>query len=140
MEGLLRLDFSDDAPNPCPVDPRGGVLEQLGDELRRYFAGEPVDFQTPLAARGTPFQRRVWRALREIPYGQTRSYAELARAIGRPSACRAVAQANARNPISILVPCHRVIGSDGGLTGYASGLERKRRLLELERGQARLFV
>lgn len=107
-------------------------LEQLGD----YFAGHRRIFDLPLEPEGTPFQRRIWASLRAIPYGQTRSYAELARAIGNPAAIRAVAMANARNPISVIVPCHRVIGSDGRLTGYAGGLARKRFLLDLEAATA----
>jgi methylated-DNA-[protein]-cysteine S-methyltransferase len=102
------------------------------DQLGEYFAGERVEFEVPAAGGGTPFQRRVWAALSEIPYGKTVSYGELARRIGRPAASRAVGMANGRNPISIVVPCHRVIGSDGGLTGYAGGVERKRFLLDLE--------
>ena len=107
-------------------------FEGLVEQLERYFAGELRCFRLDLDARGTPFQREVWAALERIPYGTTTSYAELARAVGRPTAVRAVAAANARNPLSIVVPCHRVVGSDGTLTGYAGGLERKRRLLELE--------
>ncbi len=102
------------------------------DQLGEYFAGERVEFDLPAAGDGTPFQRRVWAALAEIPYGETLSYGELAGRIGRPSASRAVGMANGRNPISIVVPCHRVIGSDGALTGYGGGVERKRFLLELE--------
>jgi methylated-DNA-[protein]-cysteine S-methyltransferase len=101
-------------------------------QLAEYFAGERVDFDVPLAMAGTPFQRRVWRALRDIPYGETASYGEMARRLGRPSASRAVGLANGRNPIAVIVPCHRVIGSDGSLTGYGGGLERKRLLLDLE--------
>jgi methylated-DNA-[protein]-cysteine S-methyltransferase len=101
-------------------------------QLSEYFAGERVDFDLPLATAGTPFQRRVWRALRDIPYGETASYGEIARRLGRPSASRAVGLANGRNPIAVIVPCHRVIGSDGSLTGYGGGLERKRLLLDLE--------
>src|SRR3954454_4300568 len=104
------------------------------DQLDEYFAGERVDFALPAEGAGTAFQRRVWRALREIPYGETISYGELARRIGQPSAVRAVGMANGRNPISIVVPCHRVIGADGTLTGYGGGIERKRFLLELEAG------
>lgn len=110
------------------------VIETLRDELRRYFAGARPDFTTPLDAAGTPFQERVWEALRAIPYGTTTSYHQLAVTIGQPTATRAVAQANARNPVSILSPCHRVIGKDGTLTGYGGGVERKRWLLELEGG------
>jgi O-6-methylguanine DNA methyltransferase len=115
------------------------VLRTLRDELDRYFAGELREFRTPLAAEGTAFQQAVWAELLRIPYGQTRSYADVARRIGRPTAVRAVARANATNPISIMVPCHRVIGSDGTLTGYGGGLERKRWLLELEGAKTGLF-
>jgi methylated-DNA-[protein]-cysteine S-methyltransferase len=107
-------------------------------QLGAYFAGELARFEIPLAARGTEFQRRVWHALGEIPYGETTTYGELAAAIGRPDACRAVGLANGRNPISIVVPCHRVIGSGGALTGYGGGIERKRWLLAHERGQGQL--
>jgi methylated-DNA-[protein]-cysteine S-methyltransferase len=101
-------------------------------QLDEYFAGERSAFELPLDGAGTPFQRRVWAALAAIPYGETVSYGELARRIGRPAAVRAVGMANGRNPISIVVPCHRVIGADGALTGYGGGVERKRYLLELE--------
>ncbi len=107
-------------------------------QLREYFAGDRVTFDTPLAIDGTQFERRVWRALQEIPYGETVSYGEIARRIGQRSASRAVGLANGRNPIALIVPCHRVIGADGTLTGYGGGLERKRLLLELERGQGSL--
>ncbi len=109
----------------------------LADELRRYFAGELRRFGTPLDLRGTPFQLRVWAGLRSIPYGETRSYAGQARALGAPGAVRAVARANGDNRIAILVPCHRVLGTDGSLTGYGGGLWRKRWLLDLEQGRAR---
>ncbi|HYX90700.1 MAG TPA: methylated-DNA--[protein]-cysteine S-methyltransferase [Myxococcaceae bacterium] len=102
-------------------------------QLEEYFAGVRRKFDLPLAARGTPFQKKVWAALGEIPYGTTATYRELARAIGMPGSSRAVGAANARNPISIIVPCHRVIGTDGSLTGYAGGAERKRWLLEFEK-------
>jgi len=101
-------------------------------QLDEYFAGRRRAFDLPLAPAGTAFQKTVWRALLRIPYGRTASYADLARGLGRPTACRAVGAANGRNPLPIVVPCHRVIGSDGRLTGYAGGLEAKRRLLELE--------
>jgi methylated-DNA-[protein]-cysteine S-methyltransferase len=107
-------------------------------QLREYFAGQRVTFELPLVMRGTAFEQGVWRALQEIPHGQTVSYGEMARRIGQPAAARAVGLANARNPISVIVPCHRVIGADGRLTGYGGGLERKRMLLELESGQASL--
>jgi len=102
------------------------------EQLAAYFAGELTVFDLPLAPQGTEFQQRVWRALRDIPYGETISYAELARRIGKPQAVRAVGGANGRNPISIIVPCHRVIGSDGALTGFGGGIERKRWLLRHE--------
>ncbi len=103
------------------------------DQLSAYFGGELRDFDLPLAPAGTAFQLQVWAALRTIPYAQTRSYGFIANAIGRPSASRAVGMANGRNPISIIVPCHRVIGANGLLTGYGGGLNRKQMLLDLER-------
>lgn len=108
------------------------VLLQAERELKEYFAGRRTAFSVPLSMRGTPFQMEVWAALRAIPYGETRSYGELARRIGRPGACRAVGMANHVNPLPILVPCHRVVGADGRLTGYAGGLDVKKYLLELE--------
>jgi methylated-DNA-[protein]-cysteine S-methyltransferase len=121
-----------------PIAPRWVArAEPFADvalELDEYFAGDRTEFQTPLAMNGNPFELRVWHALREIPYGETISYGELARRIGQPGAARAVGVANARNPIAVIVPCHRVIGADGSLTGYGGGLERKRLLLDLESG------
>jgi methylated-DNA-[protein]-cysteine S-methyltransferase len=105
-------------------------------QLEEYFAGSRTEFDLPLALRGTPFQETVWRALTTIPYGETTSYGELAEQIGRPSASRAVGLANGKNPVSIIVPCHRVVGSSGSLTGYGGGLERKRQLLDFESGHA----
>jgi methylated-DNA-[protein]-cysteine S-methyltransferase len=104
----------------------------LSRQLEEYFAGERREFDLPLAPEGTPFERSVWDELRRIPFGETRSYGEIARAIGRPSASRAVGRANGANPIPIVVPCHRVIGADGSLTGFGGGLEAKSRLLEIE--------
>ena len=112
-----------------------GVLAEAAEQLRAYFAGTLTGFDLPLSPAGTQWQRRVWTALTTIPYGETVSYGELARELGRPTASRAVGMANGRNPISIVVPCHRVIGSDGSLTGYAGGLERKKFLLSLESGR-----
>ncbi|MFF0740081.1 methylated-DNA--[protein]-cysteine S-methyltransferase [Streptomyces sp. NPDC004111] len=103
-------------------------------QLNAYFAGELTEFSLPVHLAGTPFQRTVWEALRTIPYGETRTYGQLAEQLGRAGASRAVGLANGKNPISIVVPCHRVIGADGSLTGYGGGLERKRALLELEGG------
>lgn len=107
-------------------------------QLREYFAGERLKFDLALVMDGSPFELRVWSALTAIPYGETISYGELARRLDQPTAARAVGLANGRNPIAVIVPCHRVIGADGTLTGYGGGLERKRTLLELESGQARL--
>jgi methylated-DNA-[protein]-cysteine S-methyltransferase len=119
-----------------------GPFRDAIDQLEEYVAGARRDFDLPLAPRGTGFQLAAWRALRDIPYGETRSYAAQARVIGRPDAVRAVGAANGRNPISIIVPCHRVVGADGSLTGYGGGLDRKRWLLEHERAwrQTRLLL
>ncbi|HEU0031314.1 MAG TPA: methylated-DNA--[protein]-cysteine S-methyltransferase [Kofleriaceae bacterium] len=112
---------------------RTPLLQRTAQQLAEYFAGERRTFELPLAPRGTGFQDRVWRALTQIPYAETRSYGELARAIGRPAASRAVGAANGKNPIAIIIPCHRVIGANGTLTGYAGGLPAKRWLLAHER-------
>jgi methylated-DNA-[protein]-cysteine S-methyltransferase len=101
-------------------------------QLQAYFAGELTEFDLPLAPAGTEFQKRVWTELQKIPYGSTINYGELARRVGHPNASRAVGGANGKNPISIIIPCHRVIGSNGSLTGYGGGIERKRFLLDLE--------
>jgi methylated-DNA-[protein]-cysteine S-methyltransferase len=114
--------------------PFGAAVEQL----TAYFAGDRESFELELAPAGTAFQLAVWEALRTIPYGETRSYGELAAQIGRPGASRAVGAANGNNPLSIVVPCHRVIGADGSLTGYGGGLPRKQWLLSMERGQAQM--
>jgi methylated-DNA-[protein]-cysteine S-methyltransferase len=105
-------------------------------QLEQYFAGERTEFDVDIELDGTPFERRVWDEVRAIPYGETATYAEIAERIGRPGACRAVGRANGRNPVALIVPCHRVIGSDGSLTGYAGGLEMKRALLDLEAAAA----
>lgn len=115
-------------------EPRTEPFAQARAELAEYWAGARERFDLALAPEGTPFQRRVWRALGAIPFGATISYLALARSLGAPRSVRAVAAAVGRNPISVLIPCHRVIGSDGSLTGYAGGLERKRKLLALEAG------
>ena len=108
------------------------LIQNAAAQLAEYFAGRRVDFKLPLIMRGTDFQRSVWTALLSIPYGETRSYQDIAVQIGNPKACRAVGMANNRNPVAIIVPCHRVIGRSGGLTGYAGGLSAKQVLLELE--------
>jgi methylated-DNA-[protein]-cysteine S-methyltransferase len=112
------------------------VLDQAAEQLAAYFTGESNTFEVALHAAGTPFQQRVWQALRTIPYGETVTYGQLAELLGQPTASRAVGLANGRNPISIIVPCHRVIGADGSMTGYGGGVARKRWLLDFERGQA----
>jgi methylated-DNA-[protein]-cysteine S-methyltransferase len=114
------------------------LLEPARRQLSEYFAGERTAFDLPLRPQGAPFQLRVWEALTRIPYGETASYGEIAAGLGHPAASRAVGAANGRNPIAIVVPCHRVIGADGSLTGYAGGLECKRALLDLEAGRAAL--
>jgi methylated-DNA-[protein]-cysteine S-methyltransferase len=124
-------------------DPDAGWIEarapfaEAARQLDAYFAGALRRFDLPLAPAGTPFQQTVWRALLDIPYGETASYGEVARRIGRPAAVRAVGAANGQNPLAIVVPCHRVVGSDGRLVGYGGGLPAKVALLELERGGER---
>ena len=129
---LTRVLFDAD-PEPAWSTQPCELLDRAVEQLREYFAGERTEFDLPLAPDGTPFQRRVWEALRTIPYAETISYRQLATRVGNPSASRAVGLANGRNPISLVVPCHRVIGADGSLTGYGGGLDRKRTLLDLER-------
>lgn len=138
---LTRLHFPDD-PRAQP-ESDGWVFDEQAlaepcRQLQAYFAGELHDFDLELAPQGTPFQLQVWEALRAIPYGATASYGEIARAVGMPNAARAVGGANNRNPLAIVVPCHRVIGAGGSLTGYGGGLERKRLLLDLEAGRPML--
>ncbi len=110
----------------------GDVLDLAQDQLQAYFQGERTDFDLPLEPLGTQFQQEVWSALRSIPFGRTTSYGEVARRLGKPKATRAVGAANGRNPLPIVIPCHRVIGADGSLTGFGGGIGRKRELLELE--------
>ncbi|MCB1846207.1 MAG: methylated-DNA--[protein]-cysteine S-methyltransferase [Halieaceae bacterium] len=130
---LVQIEFGDRKAVPEGSRQQGdAVLQRGGEQLQEYFAGTRRRFDLPLAPQGTAFQQSVWRALAEIPWGQWRSYADIARAISRPRAVRAVGAANGRNPLPIVVPCHRVVGSDGSLTGFAGGLEMKRYLLELE--------
>lgn len=112
------------------------LFDEVTEQLNAYFEGELKEFTVELRMYGTPFQRSVWDRLRRIPYGETRSYGELAEALGNMGASRAVGLANGKNPIGIIVPCHRVIGASGGLTGYGGGLDRKRQLLDFESGSA----
>lgn len=134
--GMRAIEF-ENAAHPVPRagewrEQRTALLDGARRQIEDYFAGSQQGFDLPLAAQGTDFQLQVWRALVEIPFGETRSYAEIAQRLGKPGAVRAVGTANSRNPLAIVVPCHRVIGADGSLTGYAGGLDRKRALLTLE--------
>jgi methylated-DNA-[protein]-cysteine S-methyltransferase len=138
-KGLVAILWQNDKPSRVLLtelieDPGHSILARTEQQLREYFAGARKAFNLPLDMRGTPFQKNVWDALLAIPFGQTRSYGELAKQLGAPLASRAVGAANGRNPISIVVPCHRVIGSSGKLTGFAGGLETKAHLLGLENG------
>ncbi len=142
-DGLHVLSFGVGS-RPRAIDPSWladttGVLTNVRKELDQYFAGRLKRFTTPLAFDGTPFQNQVWHELCRIPYGETISYLELANRIKNPKAVRAVGMANGANPIAIIVPCHRVIGSNGSLTGFGGGIPTKRALLELERGQRTLL-
>jgi methylated-DNA-[protein]-cysteine S-methyltransferase len=132
LTGLYMTDQRHRPELPAADGDDDAVLAAAREQLAEYFARERRDFDLPLKPAGTPFQRAVWEALRDIPYGETAGYGELANQLGRPGAARAVGLANGRNPIAIVVPCHRVIGAAGALTGYGGGLERKRYLLELE--------
>ena len=114
------------------LDPAAAPIVQARRELDEYFEGSRTEFRVPLAPQGTPFQRAVWKAIAGVGFGETISYAELARRAGRPGSARAAGAATGRNPIGVIVPCHRIVGADGSLTGYAGGLERKRALLALE--------
>ena len=117
---------------PAKLDLQHPILLETERQLKEYFAGERTEFELPLNPRGTEFQLKVWRALRQIPFGETRSYLFVATAVGSSKASRAVGSATGKNPLSIVVPCHRVIGANGTLTGFAGGLEKKAQLLELE--------
>ncbi len=130
-EGLILVEF-DATPLKNWQQADTPLLVQAKAQLSEYFAGTRQEFTLPLSPKGTPFQQKVWAALQTIPYGQTRSYGEIARQIGSPKAARAVGMANHHNPIAILIPCHRVVGQNGALTGYAGGLDRKKALLQLE--------
>jgi methylated-DNA-[protein]-cysteine S-methyltransferase len=142
-EGLAAILWENDSPERVPLtdlveEPNHPILLETERQLREYVAGKRREFALPLDLRGTAFQKDVWRALLRIPFGETRTYGQLAKQIGRPEASRAVGAANGRNPLSIVVPCHRVIGASGKLTGFAGGLEVKARLLDLESGRPAL--
>lgn len=140
--GLHQINFPRSG-RVAPAKPEwredGSPLKETIRQLRAYFAGELEDFDLPLAPEGTPFQQKCWDQLCKIPYGETISYGELAKRIGSPNASRAVGLANGSNPIPIIIPCHRVIGSNGKLTGYGGGLPIKEKLLALEKRQLRLL-
>ena len=135
----LYMDAQRHAPLPESFGPQADPAQEpfatAAAQLSAYFAGQLTEFDLPLSPAGTAFQERVWAGLRTIPYGETVSYGELARRLGSPAASRAVGLANGRNPIAIVIPCHRVIGADGSMTGYGGGLERKQFLLALERSR-----
>ncbi|MEU9247171.1 methylated-DNA--[protein]-cysteine S-methyltransferase [Streptomyces shenzhenensis] len=132
--GLYMADQRHRPPEETFGDRDDDLFAEAEEQLTAYFEGQLKEFTLELRLNGTPFQRSVWRQLSLIPYGETRSYGELAEALGNPKASRAVGLANGRNPIGIIVPCHRVIGANGSLTGYGGGLPRKQRLLDFERG------
>lgn len=131
---IIEIDFSkEEIPKDLELR-KTPLIEETIKELEEYFRGKRRTFHIPLNPRGTEFQKSVWNELVKIPYGETSSYGEIAKRIGNPKAARAIGMANNRNPISIIIPCHRVIGSDGKLVGYGGGLDIKERLLELEKG------
>ncbi len=135
-KGVVRVEFGDSPPrfsSDIELHHSPQHAQPCCEQLQEYFAGERIQFTLPLDLRGTAFQLSCWRALLDIPYGETRSYADIARAIGKPQAFRAVGLANHDNPVAIIVPCHRVLGANGNLTGYGGGLQTKQALLELER-------
>jgi methylated-DNA-[protein]-cysteine S-methyltransferase len=144
-DGITHIEFlgAKYAPVASPdwvEDPKGPDLAACVAQLGEYFAGTRTEFDFPLAPRGSDFQQRVWREIARVPYGKTISYAELATRAGAPGQARAAGAATGRNPVSLAIPCHRIVGSDGSLTGYAGGLERKRELLELEGALQRSLV
>ncbi len=131
-EGIRGLRFMEEGAKAAAPRPESPLLEAARTQLQEYFAGERTEFDLPLSPRGTDFQKKVWAELARIPYGETRSYQQIAAAVGNETAARAVGMANPQNPVAIIVPCHRVIGKNGALTGYAGGPERKKALLALE--------
>jgi methylated-DNA-[protein]-cysteine S-methyltransferase len=145
-KGLVAILWDNDRPhhgvslNEFVPDNQHPVLVETERQLREYFAGKRKTFSVTLDMRGTPFQKNVWEALLAIPFGETRSYAQIANQLGNPRATRAVGAANGKNPVSIIVPCHRVIGSSGKLTGFGGGLENKAHLLNLENSDGKLFT
>jgi methylated-DNA-[protein]-cysteine S-methyltransferase len=137
-KGLAAVHIGKSVPSGVAADESG--KNEVVKQLAEYFAGKRTQFELPLDVEGTPFQKSVWNALLQIPYGETRSYGEIAKAVGKPAAARAVGMANHNNPIAIVIPCHRVVGQDGSLTGYAGGVHLKEQLLSIERQGTTLFT
>ncbi len=144
-DGLVAVLWPDDPPERVRLaddlveSPSNTVLAQTADQLDEYFDGKRKQFDLPLDLRGTEFQVAAWQALADIPYGETATYGQQAASLGRPKAVRAIGAANGRNPVSIILPCHRVIGANGSLTGFAAGIDAKKFLLDLEQSGSRLF-
>ena len=130
---IVRIGFTEEANPADEKNVTSPILREAIQQLQEYFAGQRKEFDLPIKMQGTEFQKKVWQALQEIPYGEVSSYGKLAEKIGNSKACRAVGMANHRNPIAIVVPCHRVIGSNGKVVGYAGGLDKKEWLLEMEK-------
>lgn len=133
---IIRVSFLDNEPS---INDSDSVLDKCAKQLDEYFKNQRTEFDLPLNPKGTDFQKTVWKELQNIPFGKTTSYMDLANQLGDPKVIRAAGTANGRNPIAIIIPCHRVIGTDGNLTGYAGGLKRKQWLLEHESSQGLLF-
>jgi methylated-DNA-[protein]-cysteine S-methyltransferase len=136
--GLAAVHFGNSVPDGAVVD--NSANREIVKQLSEYFEGKRTRFELPLDVEGTPFQKSVWNELLRIPYGETRSYGDIAKALGKPAAARAVGMANHNNPVAIVIPCHRVVGQNGSLTGYAGGLHLKQQLLSIERHGTTLFT
>jgi len=136
--GLAAVHFGNSVPSGAVVD--NSANREIVKQLSEYFEGKRTRFELPLDVEGTPFQKSVWNELLRIPYGETRSYGDIAKALGKPAAARAVGMANHNNPVAIVIPCHRVVGQNGSLTGYAGGLHLKEQLLSIERQGTTLFT
>jgi methylated-DNA-[protein]-cysteine S-methyltransferase len=137
-KGIASIHFGNSVPEGVSPDPSSN--QEIVGQLTEYFEGKRTRFELPLDVEGTPFQKAVWNELQRIPYGETRSYGDIARAVGKPGAARAVGMANHENPIAVVIPCHRVVGQNGSLTGYAGGLHLKAQLLSIESRHRTLFT
>ena len=137
-KGIASIQFGNTLPEGVVAEP--SAIHETVEQLSEYFEGKRTQFELPLDVEGTDFQKAVWNELQRIPYGETRSYGEIAKAIGRPGAARAVGMANHDNPLAVVIPCHRVVGSNGSLTGYAGGLHLKAQLLSIESRHRTLFT